>query len=385
MPLIKHWNHEQILDSIIKEKEDPEDRLIAIYDFTLKNMNWNGEYNIYVRPVFNTFLSKIYTKITKKTINEKSLSKPFAKGEGSSSDINFILIYLLNKAGIETHPVIISTRDHGQIDINIVNARQFNHVVAYAKLGDRQLFLDATDSLRPYQLIDKNFLSPQGFMVKSNKPEWIQVSNGLISESSVNEKLEFDKDLHYQSKIKITENGYFSLEKRKEICSNGREKFLKDLETKYSGLDEIQQSDIINSDEDTLPLVCELTKSGKARNINEIEIKPNFDPIYSTDNFTDYIRKYPVDFPFPFKRNYELEIGIPEGFIVELPENKSFSTYGGHAKYDYKANQEVGKISISIRVEINLIQFPPEEYYNLAQLFAELNEKIMEPILIKKQ
>ena len=98
LALIKHWNYEQILQDIIKDKEAPEQKMVAIYDYIRKNMKWNGEYTLFVDPVFNNTLTKLYTRITKKMGNEKSLRKPFEEGKGSSSEINFLLIYFLNKA-----------------------------------------------------------------------------------------------------------------------------------------------------------------------------------------------------------------------------------------------------------------------------------------------
>jgi hypothetical protein len=384
LPLIKHWEHEEILKEIIKDKESPVQQLIAIYDFIRKNMDWTGRYSIFVNSVFNSFLSKLYTKVTKKLINEKSLSKPLQKGEGSSSEINFVLIYLLNKAGIEAHPVILKTRDMGKIDTHMVESKQFNHVIACANIDNKQLFLDATDSLRPYNLLDKKDLTQQGFLVKNEDFGWMEVSNNELSKNSVTEQIDIDKELNYTSKIKISETGYFAYDQRKEILTRGKEEFKKNIISDYSAASQTQLTDIKDIDMDALPLITELSKSVNSSGSDEILIKPNFKPIYSSNDFKDEIRKYPVEFPFPFRQNYIMELNVPEGYKVELPENKSFSSYGGHAAYQYQASGNGNEIKISITLEIKLTEYPAMEYYNLAKLFTELSEQLQENIVIRK-
>ena len=385
LALIKHWDHEQILNNIIKDSENPEQKLVSIYDHLRNSMNWNGKYSVYVNPVFNHSISKFITKITKKLPNEKTLRKPFEKGEGTSSEINFILIYLLNKAGIETHPVLINTKDYSRIDTLIPDVKQFNHVIALANLNGKRIFLDATDSIRPYTIVDKNHLSPLGFLVKKDAYEWLSVQNTETTESVLTEKMTIEKDLSYTSSISLKEYGYFALDHRKEILTHGRDSFALRLDDNYSGSDKPEKMDILNVEKDLLPLEFEIKKSGKLKGTESmILVKPNFRALYSPSDFKDVLRKYPVDFGYPFKQSYILEIDIPEGYTAELPKKEIYETYGGNAGYQYEAKISDQKIQLRVNLEFKIAEFPAHEYTNLVELFRSLKEKMEEEISIDR-
>lgn len=384
LPLIKHWNHEEILKEIIEGKDEPEEKLIAIHDYLRKNMDWNGKYQVYVNPVFNHTISKFITRITKKLSNEKTLRKPFEKGEGTSSEINFLLIYLLNKAGIETHPVIIRTKDKGSIDTLIPDVRQFNHVLAMAQLEGKKIFLDATDSLRPYTLIDKSHLTSQGFLVKNDNYEWLSIENTEATETKIREKVITDERLNYTSEINVNETGYFAYHLRLDLLKNGMDKLRQNLGEKYSIENAAGNIRIKETEADTAGFSIEITKSGKANSKGEILLKPGFIPRFSSSDFKDTYRKLPLDLGFPFKQSYEMEIQIPEGYYADLPEKESFTTYGDHAGWQYSVRRENNRAIISITLEFKLAEYPAHEYENLSKLFSTLEEKLNEEIVIEK-
>ncbi len=75
-----------------------------------------------------------------------SLKKVLDDKKGNSAEINLLMASMLDKAGIEAHPVLISTRDHGFIRQNMPVVSQFNYVLCLAKVGDKNILLDATDN-----------------------------------------------------------------------------------------------------------------------------------------------------------------------------------------------------------------------------------------------
>ncbi len=192
LPLILHWSYKNSLDSMIQGADMPHQKMVQIYDYIRKNIKWNGQYDIYTKRVLSKLVGKIYNKITNKVINEKSLRQPFENKTGTSSEINFILIYLLNKAGIEAHPVLISTQENGKIDKNIPDAAQFNHVIAAVNIDGQQLFLDATDSLRPYNLLKQNSIGIEGLMIKKEDYNWVQINNFEKNISTIHVNLTID-------------------------------------------------------------------------------------------------------------------------------------------------------------------------------------------------
>ena len=64
---------------------------------------------------------------------------------GNAADINLLLVAMLNKAGIEANPVILSTRENGFIAMAHPSLSDCNYVVARAVVDGKQILLDATE------------------------------------------------------------------------------------------------------------------------------------------------------------------------------------------------------------------------------------------------
>lgn len=379
LPLIKFWDYQPHLNNMIEGKTNDLDKMTSIYDYVRQNIRWNGKQNIYVNSVFNPVLSKVYTKVTKKVVKEKSLSKPFNAKTGSNAEINFILISLLRKANIEAHPVILNTKK--AIDKNIPSPKQFDHVIALARIGSNEYFLDATDSLRPYNLLSTNCINKEGYLIKGNNFEWIKIQNNNISSTIVKETLNIEPDLSVNRKIQVKKTGYHSIESRKTINKNGIAKSLNNIKQELHVDSDLK---IKNLDKDSLPLIFISENKQKVKH-NELKIKIKLSPNYSKADFDEFIRVYPVEFKFPFIKEYQLSFNLPEGFEYTCPKNDELSTYGGNASYKISTEKKGNTVYFNIRLSIKLQSFSNMEYSNLAELFTYLNQSLEESIIIHKK
>jgi len=300
--------------------------------------------------------------------------------QGKSSDVNLILISLLNKAKIETHPVLISTRDNNQVDLNFPDARQFNHVIALAKIGDKRFLLDATDSMRPHQFLDKNHLARNGFLVKSNGFGWLKTKYQVETSTNVIEKISINNQSTINQDVSIRSIGYDAIETRKEIKINGVEKLKRKIANTY-GINKVDT--IENIDNEEQPLVF---KHKKSNNLGMVfQINPKLKTKYTRKDFTEYKRSCPVEFSYPYKKSYTLIIQLEDGYECVVPESHSFSTYDNNAYFDYHVKKENNLVKVSVNVEIKLLSFPKTEYPNIKELFNQLNEKLNEKIILRKK
>jgi hypothetical protein len=384
LPLSSSWDYQTYLNQMTANKITQQDQMVAIYNYLRKNMKWTGEYNMKLKQVSNTGLSSIYAKAENKLINKKSLADPFQNKEGTSSEINFLLIYFLNKAGIETCPVIISTRNNGKIDKDIPESKQFNHVLACAKIGKEQFLLDATDSLRPYNILDINDLNSTGYVVKRKEFGWIPITNEKITETSILEKTIIDSNFQFSMQTSISETGYEALNHRKEIYKKGKEKFISDYTTQHLNSTSVNQFEIKNINNDALPLILNISQIQNKENEKEIKIQANFDAVFGPNNFTEMNRKYPVDFIYQFQKNYVLEIEVPDNYTIELPTNDEYSTSENNASFKYNVSRNANKIELKINLQILKSEFPESEYNNLKELFTKLNDKLKESVVITR-
>jgi hypothetical protein len=141
LALMKYWDTDELLNGIIEGKTTKKQKAKAIYEYVRANMSWNGVHDIYV-DIDDSDLKKIYGAIAKNP-DMKDLGDVLKKGKGSSSEINFILIHLLRKAGIKTYSVLSNTKDSYPVDKNIPQVKQFRTVMAMINSGEGDMILDA--------------------------------------------------------------------------------------------------------------------------------------------------------------------------------------------------------------------------------------------------
>ena len=109
-----------------------EEKMKAIYNWVANSIVWSGSNKVFAEQDVNDVLE------TKK---------------GSNAEITFLLLSLLKSVGINGDPVILSTRSNGKIQDLYPILSQFNYVLARACIGSQYYYLDATDPLRPMELL----------------------------------------------------------------------------------------------------------------------------------------------------------------------------------------------------------------------------------------
>ena len=111
----------------------------------------------------------IYSKYSNDNIKDA-----WDKKRGNSGDINLILINLLKEAELEVSPLLVSERDNGKVDTSYPYQDQFNKVVAYVTIGDKNYILDATEKQTPSHLVPFKLLNTKAFVVERKNPRLFQ-------------------------------------------------------------------------------------------------------------------------------------------------------------------------------------------------------------------
>jgi hypothetical protein len=154
MQLLKHIDYIPVFDSILPGKNSAREKMIAIYDFVRTSMTWNKQFTVYL---------------------DNGLAKPFNKKEGTSSEINMIMVYLLRRAGLDVYPVLLRTNDLGMPETVYPAHNQFNHVIAMVKIGGETHLLDAIDAGRPYNILPEKDLYTKGWIVSKDDYGWLNL------------------------------------------------------------------------------------------------------------------------------------------------------------------------------------------------------------------
>lgn len=167
---IKFWDCQSLIDSITQGSKTEIEKAKAIYLYVRKKMIWNGEYNMYA-DVSDGFLKRLYAKTGAK-VKMNSVGDFFEEGEGSSSEINFVLMHLLNKAKIEVHPVLVNIKTNNPVDKDIPIREQFTSVIAAVYIDDQIILLDAVEEDSNFSQLSKKYPTDQMFVIKKEEYGW---------------------------------------------------------------------------------------------------------------------------------------------------------------------------------------------------------------------
>ena len=143
-----------ILDQLPHKSENLLEQVKNIYNYVQKNYKWNGKYGLFPKKTFNEFLS--------------------AKN-GSGTEINLLIIALLKELNLEVYPCIISTKENGRINKDFMDIGAFNHTLGLIVLDGTDYFCDATDPLRPFDLLAWKDVNGVGLVLDKKKFRWADV------------------------------------------------------------------------------------------------------------------------------------------------------------------------------------------------------------------
>lgn len=382
MPLILPWKDKGVLDSVTNRKKTDLEKMLDIYNFVRTEMKWDSTYRIYANRVFDPLLGKIYTKITNKFVNEKSLRKSFEAKQGSNIEINFLLISFLRRMGLEADPVLLSTREHGMIDTNIHDVNQFNHVIARTKVDGKYIFLDAGDILRPYNFIRKNSIGMTGFLISENGYQWVKINNNDLSRTNVTTYITFDENNNISGTSVDEITGYDALEIRHELLVNKTNNIINKLQTGLENVN-ITNPKIKNLNNIEAPIIIKSNIEFKSNQAGKIIFKPKINLKFTDDNFMENFRACPVELDYPFDYEYTIHISVPEHYSVEYPDDARLQMFGNMLNFIYTIKKNENELVIKINYSIKQTRFPAEAYNMFARFLYQVQTKLNEELIIQ--
>ncbi|MBC8110663.1 MAG: DUF3857 and transglutaminase domain-containing protein [Verrucomicrobia bacterium] len=365
----------------IAGKTTPKDKMYGIYEYVRKKFRYDNRDGIYAR---------------------KKIRELLDKPAGSSADINLLLINMLKEADLEVFPVISSTRRHGKVNESYPLVDRFNYVTAMVKLGEELHLLDATDPMRPVDMLAYDALNGNGLvMMPGGKYTWVSMMQAPRTANVTVGNYTILPEGEVKGTTTIQYKGYEALRLRKKLIKNPET-------VKIDLAQEDTTSLIKKKNEDDSELEKEIKKY-TYKNITDFEkaleaatqvqtseySQVNGDFIYITpmlmhqtkeNPFKQEERTFPVDFAHTRETGYYINYIIPEGYkIEELPKSARFAWGDGTVKYDFLVKAEENRIQLVSKFIIGKAVFEPEEYKDLRNLFGQVVSKHTEQIVLKKK
>ncbi len=357
----------ELVSDIIKGLNTDEEKMYAIFNYVKNNIRWNGK---------------------KKLISESSLRNILKDKTGSSAEINMLLVVMLREAGINSHPVVASTRDNGIVNTNRPGYEQFNYTLAYALINQQSFLMDATDPYCFPNFLPERCLNGQARIVSENFTDWINLNANFTSKEITGGNFTFDEDDNFIGKIQNTKNHYFAYDFREKLDDYANlDKYIEEYQNENHNI-EISDYSFENIDSLFSPIKSSYTvkikestdKIGDMIIFNPLNIYAESDNPFKADQ-----RKYPINYVYPFEQLYVMNYQIPEGYKVEeMPQSIQLVTPDNSATFLYKIIQSGSIIQVTCKKNISKTFYMPAEYKIIKDFYNQMIAKQAENIVLKK-
>ncbi len=321
------------------------------------------------------------------TLSFDDLNYQYKKGYGSSADMNIGLIVLLRKLDFEAYPVVLSTRSSGKLSKQYASLNKLNYVLAYVKLNDDWILVDATEEMLPYYLLPERCLNDYGRIADLDKPGWVDITPGGKFKTYAMYNLNVNDDFTITGENDNAYYDYAAYEKRKDYyTSSDKDEYIQDYLTKRSNV-KVNDYEFTDFDSIYKPVKenfkVEIENSVMAADsLVYIQLMP-FEQI-KENPFNEEKRLYPIDFIYPIERSGTITYTIPDNLkVIEVPENLALKMPDNSIDYTYSVSNFGNKVIVNYRLRINQYFISQLEYDKIKMLYGYILEKEAEPLVLK--
>jgi hypothetical protein len=330
----------------------------AIIEYVKTQFEWNNSYRLFAG-------NKVSDLMTRK--------------KGNSAEKNLFALGMMSAAGIDATPVLISTRSHGRIATEYPFVNAFNHTLIYVNINNTPYLLDATDPYCPFGLLPLQCINNKGYMVdKKNSDNWVMLGAAQPSQIVYALKLSPDpKSETISTLISATASNYDAI-KWRQSCIADLEEFKK---TQFYNIqiDSFKTENLENIDKRLLVKATGESEIDKAS--GNIVVNPFNGLCESVNIFKSEKREYAVDFTYSYRRDFTSTIEIPEGYDVKsLPSICNVST--PQMQFSRTETRDGNKLIINASYAFTKAIYPPEEYRELKNSFAQMAKRLNSEIIL---
>jgi len=337
--------------------------------------------------IFNYVRDEIETEWIYTIWPSNSPKDVLKKGKGKMAEKNILLISMLRQAGIESHPMLISTRRFGRVRTNWPQLEQFKHIIAYTEIGNEKYYLDACEKCCPFGEIPTRDIVGIGFLVLPENSDFYPIpapKNINMVACETKGELKDDGSLACQASIRY--EGYEAMRKRNDLADEDKREYFEELLSEKFAEATLDSLEINNFEEVELPLhvLLEFHVPDYAQVVGDfIYFNPPQLTKLLNNPFKSEERKFPVEFTYLSGRSENVDLKLPEGFMVdEIPPFQIMKMGGFHFLSDGKA--EAGKINFRRQYLIKKPVFDTHEYTQLRNLHAQIVSFEESQVVLKK-
>ena len=338
-----------------------------IYSYVSDYMMWNGIWDF--------------------TATE-TMSKVFSDARGTSAEINLMLLAMLRIAGIEADPVLLSTRENGLLNPFFAIISRFNHVIVSAKVDGVGWLIDATDPVRPFNMLPEECLNGQGWIINRWGGSWIDLTNGEHYGEAVTMEMVMDEKGSLNGTATNLYESYDAWQVRK-ICSlQGEEAYRDFVQARKSKwkISALELENLSDPEEPVIEKLSLLVPEAAERGDGFMYLNPFLSGRVESNDYYFEERISVIDLACPTFEKYSFKITIPEGWTVaELPQSVNLRMEGGGGAFIYNITADGRDIRLDSEISLTTIRYLPEKYNSIRNFWSSIIRKQAEVVILKKE
>jgi len=316
---------------------------------------------------------------------EKGVKKAYKEGSGNTGDINLMLVSMLQNAGLNAYPVLVSTKQNG---IPVYPTREgFNYVIAAVNANGKMYVLDGTDPFANVNMLPERAMNWQGRLIRPDgTSDWVGLYPGYVSKKLTYVQAEIDGE-NISAKVRERKGAHYAKEYRSNYVNTTAESQINDINT---GNEAVVITNFEAKDLESTKQNMSISYTARSNSLVEeiagdLYISPMLFFAQKENPFKDDKREYPIFFEYPKSQKYNISIKIPEGYKVKsIPQAIKADLANNTGSYTYLLKEAPGILQLAVSLDINTPIILPQDYEYVKGMFSQITEKEKEKIVLTK-
>lgn len=355
------------LDKMLQAEANPYRKMNIVHNYVRNNMQWNNYNGIWALD---------------------GVKSAWRDKKGTSGEINLILINLLKDAGLDVHPILVSTRSNGIINTSVAGYSQFDKVMAYVDIDNKTYILDATEKNTPSFILPYEVMASEGLLIDKLSTYgwgWKTIwDDKHIFRNNVFVQADLDEKGNMKGTATISSYDYEKIQQL-AVYRKGMDYVKKDLQQ----VDGLSADSILveNAEVDSLPLIvnCQFESKGSASGEYKYFSSNLFSGLTKNHFIAD---ERSTDIFFGANQLYEINgtYFLPDGYTMEvLPKNLRMIMPDTSIVFIRQASYSDGILSVKYVVEFKSPLFVKDSYPEFKEFYKKLFSLLNEKFVYKKK
>jgi hypothetical protein len=324
------------------------------------------------------------------TLNIKEI---FTRKTGNTEGINLLLTAMLRKAGLDSEPIVLSTKANERLNMIYVDPGNINYLASKLVIDKKVYLLDASNKYYPFNVLPYSCyngycrtISEQGGSSLTLDPDSIKNKTTIIVKllpSADSSKLLIMMDEQY---------GVFSAIAYRNQWAGDTAAVRKSIAKEFSSgnlATSITNISIKNLADPDLPLNLHYEMlMNFDRKAETIYLDPFFSKFFDKNPFPANKRMYAVEMDYLQDINYILRLELPRGYVVDDYPKSAIIQYGDAQlmvmKNIMEYDEASGVFSLNSRFTSKTTLFAAEDYESLRNFYENIIEEQGKKLIIKK-